>query len=65
MTKLEAQLQQGSNTQARRHRTPSTVGDSVLAAMTATEHGTPSKRFQLKTSRESNKVYGAAYRQGG
>jgi len=42
VTKLEAQLQQGSDTQARGHRTPSIVSDTILAAMTATEHGTPS-----------------------
>ena len=42
ITKLEAQLQQGSDTQARGHRTPSIFGDTVLAAITATEHGTPS-----------------------
>ena len=42
ITKVEAQLKQGSDTQARGHRTPSIVGDTVLAAMTVTEHGTPS-----------------------
>ena len=42
VTKLEAQLRQGSDTQARGHRTPSIVGDTALAALTAMEHGTPS-----------------------
>lgn len=42
VTELQAKLQQGSDTQARGHRTPSTVGGTVLAATMATEHGTPS-----------------------
>ena len=41
VTKLEARLQRGSDTQAREHRTPSIVGDTVLVG-TATEHGKPS-----------------------
>jgi len=48
ISKLEAQLQQGNNTQARGHRTPSIVGDTVLAAMTATEQGTPYSAFGLE-----------------
>jgi hypothetical protein len=48
VTKLEAQLQQGSGTQARGHRTPSIAGDTVLAAMTVTEHGTPSSASCLE-----------------
>jgi hypothetical protein len=41
VTKLEAQLQQGSDKQARGHRTPSIVRDTLLAAITSKEHGTP------------------------
>jgi hypothetical protein len=41
VTKL-GQVQRGRDKQTRGHRTPSIVGDTVLAAMTATEHGTPS-----------------------
>jgi hypothetical protein len=48
ITKPEAELQQGSDTQARGHRTPSIVGDTVLAATTATEYGTPSSLSGLE-----------------
>ena len=50
VTKMKAELQQCSGTQAKEHRTPSIVDGRVLADTLAMEHGTPSSVSCLELS---------------
>jgi len=48
VSKLEAELKQCRDTQAREHQTPSTAGRTIVADIAAMEHGRPSNVSCLK-----------------